>query len=217
MIYNFLDYCHVYLMALLRPGKIHAWMRHGIPPWEGSEDAPPLALAPSLGLSWAAAVVQGLFKLLLMNVLLELLANFRAEFGLLDGMVSQNASLIPYYLVLFSTTLDLVFFPVLTLVLTQLWNWVIRVFAHLMGFEGDIDEAADQITVVALSSNFFLILPIVGIFLQKLAWLVLMYSGLRRNLEASRSLAVVILIAPTVVTLMILASLLLVAFCLFAI
>ncbi len=75
--------------------------------------------------------------------------DFQEANGFNFGFIDTTSELVPYYLLVFSTALDLIFFPVLTLVVTQFWNMVLRFFGYLMGLEkeerGDI---ADDVTVV---------------------------------------------------------------------
>lgn len=207
-----LAYFHSYVFALLRPSKVHAWLKHGIAPWVALELPPRPELVPSIGVSWAMAIVQGLSKIALAGILLKLLIQFQIDSGWDFATVDSTGQLIPYYFLVVSTALDLVFFPIVALVVTQFWNFVIRGFAWMLGIEAEERQhIAEQVTVVALSSNFLLVLPIAGVVLQKLAWLYLMYRGLRENLGVGRALSLVILITPTVVMLMLLLSVVLVA------
>lgn len=204
-------YFHSYIFALLQPSKVHDWLKHGIAPWADLELPPRPGLAESIGVSWVMAIVQALGKIALASLILQYLIDFQIESGWAFNFIDTDAELVPYYFLVISTSLDLIFFPIVTLVVTQFWNFVVRTFGWLLGLEKEERElAADQITVVALSSNFFLVLPVLGVVLQKFAWLFLMYKGLRRNLGASRSLSVIVLVAPSMLMLM-LASLLVLA------
>lgn len=205
-------YIHSYLFALLQPGRVHDWLKYDIAPWNDGELPPRPALAESIGLSWVMAIIQGLGKIALASVILKFLIEFQLEQGWDFALVDSEAELLPYYFLVLSTALDLVFFPVLTLVVTQFWNVVISGFGRLLEIEKEERmRIADQVTVVALSSNFFLVLPILGVFLQKIAWFILMYKGLRKNLGASRSLSVIILFTPTIVMVMIVSLIVLAA------
>ena len=210
MMKSLIDYAHTYFLCLMRPGRMHDWLKHGIPLWEGEVLPPEPTLAQQLGLSWAFAVLQGISKLVLLNVILQALLSYQNENGFFFDLVDTQNGLIPYYVMLFSTSLDIIFFPVITLIITEFWVWVVGLFARWMHAEGESTEIAHQVTNVALSSNFFLAVPIIGVFLQKIAWLFLMYTGLRRNLGATRSLTIVILIAPTVLFLMAIALMVLI-------
>jgi hypothetical protein len=153
-------------------------------------------------MSWALAIIQGLSKLLLANLLVQAFLALQEDGGVFHLLVDEYGALLPYYLLVFSTALDLIFYPVLTMVTLEFWNFLIRLFGRFLGMGEERDVAARQITTQALSSNFFLIVPIMGPFLQKFAWLFLMYVGLRERLQASRSLTAVILVTPTVIMMM---------------
>jgi hypothetical protein len=90
----------------------------------------------------------------------------------------------------------------MTLVSTELWNFVLKLYANWLKVEGDRDELVRDVTSVALSSNFFLVVPIIGVIFQQISWMILLYIGCRHQLGASRSLAFLILMTPTVVMLM---------------
>lgn len=190
-------YVHSYLLCLLRPGLVHDWFKHGISPWSDVPDLPRPSLAEFIGMSWAMAVVQGFSKLLLANLIIHSFLALQNDGGLFLQMVDSGSGLLPYYLLLFSTSLDLIFFPIMALVTLEFWKWILRAFGLFMGLSEEQRKAsAEEVTLVALSSNFFLGVPVLGPFLQKLAWLFLMYVGLRRNLGASRGLSFVILLTP---------------------
>lgn len=204
MMKSILSYFHTFLICLIQPGKVHQWLKYDVAPWNDDILPPKPSLAPSISASWVMAIVQGLGKIALASIILKFLIQFQQESALPFALIEGDKELIPYYFLIISTSLDIIFFPVLMLVVTQLWNLIIRAFGWMLGIEkSERQGIADDITVVALSSNFFLVLPIAGIFLQKLAWLYLMYVGLRKNLGASRSLSIVILFTPTLILSMI--------------
>lgn len=196
------NYIYVYMLALLRPWRMHRWIQGADAPWE--PDLPIPSLAESLGVSWVMAVMQGLAKILLANLLIQGFMLWQSEGGIFMQLLQDDGALLPYYVLLFSTSLDLIFFPIITLVTVEFWNFVIRLFGRLLGMGEERHVIAQEITTVALSANFFLIVPILGMFLQKVAWFFLMYVGLRERLQASRSLSLVILAAPAVMLMMVL-------------
>ena len=81
---------------------------------------------------------------------------------------------------------------------------MIRLYAKLLNPKLPAEEIADEISVHALSSNLFNIIPFIGDFIQTLVYFFLLYAGLRSNLGASRSLAFVVLLTPTLVGFMLL-------------
>ncbi len=200
---NLGDIFETYLMTLVHPFRIHHQFRHHLPlPDQDGHLYEPLTLAESIGLSWVFAVVRGLFKIVILNFFLQSFLSFQSpEFGILQDFV-RTSGFSTYYFFLFSAALDIIFFPVGAIVMTEVWSWMIKLYAKWLNPELPADEIASQITVGALSSNLFNIVPFVGDIIQFFLYLFLLYAGLRANLGASRTLAVVILLTPTILFLM---------------
>jgi hypothetical protein len=191
-------------MTLVHPFRIHHQFRHKLPlPDQDGHLFEPLSLAESIGLSWIFAIVRGLFKIVILNFFLQSFLSFQSpEFAILQDLV-RTSGFSTYYFFLFSAALDIIFFPVGAIVVTEVWSWIIRLYAKWLNPELPADEIAQEITVGALSSNLFNIVPFVGDLIQFFLYVFLLYAGLRSNLGASRSLALVILLTPTVLLLMV--------------
>lgn len=200
-----------YLMTLVHPFRIHQQFRHQLPlPSHDGHLYRPLTLAESLGVSWIFAILRGLGKIILISYFLNFFVNMQSDsFPFLQDLV-RSSSVSTYYFLLFSAALDIIFFPVGAIIMTEFWSWVIRKYSAWLNPEVESRVIADQITTHALSSNLFTMIPILGDLIQPLLYYFLIYAGLRSNMEASRSLAFVILATPTVLVLM-LASLLFLA------
>jgi hypothetical protein len=197
------SYLHVYALCLVRPRAILDWLRHGVLPYvDGDHQLPRPEITGQLGISWMFAIVQGIVRVILANLIVQLFIHYHNEELFFFTLVDVADGLFPYYVLLFTTALDLVFFPILTLIVTEFWNFVLRHYAYWLDVPGDHDDISRQITTVALSSHFFLVLPVIGVVFQQIAWLYLLYVGCRHQLGATRSLALVILITPTVLLLM---------------
>jgi hypothetical protein len=210
---SFFELLETYLMVLVHPFKIHQQFRYQLA-ISGHENHlyPPLKLSEALGISWIFTAIRGIGKLLLINYFLELFISMQSEkFPILqDILVSSGLS--TYYFLLFSASLDIIFFPVTALILSEVWSWFIRLYSRWLNPQLPHHEIADQITTHALSSNLFIIIPFLGDVIQTVLYYFLLYAGLRANLGASRSLAWVILLTPTILTLMVLVSFLLIFF-----
>lgn len=192
-----LQMIETYLMVLVHPFRIHQQFRHQLPlPDQGVYE--PLTLAESLGISWIFAILRGLFRIIILNFFLASFLEMQSEnFPILqDMLMSSGAS--TYYFFLFSAALDIIFFPIATIVLTEVWTWVIKKYAQMLNPDLPHADIADQITTHALSSHLFSIIPFIGDLIQSVLYYFLLYAGLRSNLGASRSLAWVILLTPTV-------------------
>lgn len=197
------DLVETYLMVIVHPFKIHHQFRFRLPLPGFSEFFEPLTLAEALGISWVFAIIRGIFKIVILNFFLQSFLILQSEkFPILQDLF-QNSGAGAYYFFLFSAALDIIFFPIGAIILTEIWAWVIRKYAQWLNPELPKEEIADQITVHALSSNVLSIIPFIGDFIQTILYYFLLYAGLRSNLGASRSLAWVILLTPTVLGLMI--------------
>jgi hypothetical protein len=194
-----------YFMVLVHPFRIHHDFRHNLalPEQEGNHLGP-LTLAESLGISWVFAILRGLCKIVIINFFLQSFLSMQSEnFPFLQTLI-ESSGFSTYYFLLFSSALDIIFFPIGALVMTEVWSWVIRHYSRLLNPDLPSDEIADQITTHALSSNLFYIIPFIGDVIQPLLYYFLLYAGLRANLGTSRSLAWVILLTPTIFGLMLL-------------
>lgn len=197
------DLIETYLMVLVHPFRIHQQFRHALPlPNHDGHLYEPLTLAESLGISWVFALIKGLSKLIIMTFFLQSFVNMQSEnFPFLQELFKSSGTS-SYYFLLFSAALDIIFFPISTIVMTEVWAWVIKKYAQWLNSELPAGEIADQITTHALSSNLFAIIPFIGDIIQTLLYYFLLYAGLRSNLGASKSLAWVILITPTILFIM---------------
>jgi hypothetical protein len=197
-----------YLMVLVHPFRIHQQFRYQLPlPNHEGHLYEPLSLAESLGISWIFAILKGLSKLIFMTFFLHSFMTLQSEkFPFLQDLFKSSGSS-TYYFLLFSAALDIIFFPISTIVLTEVWSWVIKKYAHWLNHELPAEDIADQITTHALSSNLFSIIPFVGDLIQSFLYYFLLYAGIRSNLGASRSLTCVILLTPTILFLMVLSLL----------
>lgn len=188
-----------YLMVLVHPFRIHQQFRFRLPlPQTEGHQFEPLTLAEALGISWIFSVLRGLFKIIIMNFFLQSFIQMQSEnFPFLEDLFASSG-VSTYYFLLFSAALDIIFFPVGAIILTEFWAWVIRKYAGWLNPDLPKEDIADQITTHALSSNVFMIIPFIGDFIQTIVYYFLLFAGLRSNLGASRSLAWVILLTPTV-------------------
>ena len=188
------DYFQTYFYYLIHPFKTHdAFMGKST----GLSYTPmKLSVYESLGASWMFVVVNGIIRIFLVNfVLYAFLKVSGTELGLLSSLTNEDGMLGFYFLIL-STILDVIFYPLFTLFLIQFWEFVIRLFARFLGEQENIDDKARSIMTVALSSHIFSVVPILGSMAQKFAAVVLMYAGLRKQLNASAALSVCIMMFP---------------------
>lgn len=201
-----------YLMVLVHPFRIHQQFRNSLPiPHHEGKLYEPLTLAEAISISWVFAVIRGLFKILLINFFVQSFLSMQSEsFPILQDMLKSSGAS-TYYFLLFSAAVDIIFFPIAAIVMTEVWTFFIKKYARFLNPDLPHEEIADQITTHALASNLFTIIPFMGEMIQSALYYFLLYAGLRSNLGASRSLAWVILLTPTVIFLMV------ISLCLFGI
>lgn len=192
-----------YLMVLVHPFRIHQQFRFRLPlPHSEGHLFQPLTLAESLGISWVFAVLRGLFKIIIMNFFLQSFIQMQSKnFPFLEELFS-GSGVSTYYFLMFSAALDIIFFPIGAIIMTEFWSWVIRKYSGWLNPELPREDIADQITTHALSSNVFMIIPFIGDLIQSAVYYFLLYAGIRSNLGASRSLTWVILLTPTLLLFM---------------
>lgn len=197
------DLIETYLIVLVHPFRIHQQFRYSLSLFgHGGRIYTPLSLSEALGISWVFAVIRGLTKIIFLNFFLQAFLNFQSEdFPFLQNLILGSGAS-TYYFLLFSAALDIIFFPIGALIMTEVWGWIIRTYSNWLNPELPKEEISDQITTHALSSNLFTIVPFVGELIQGFVYYFLLYAGLRSNLGASRSLAWVIILTPTLVLFM---------------
>jgi len=186
-----------YITYLVHPFKSHQALIDGYSN-EMSYVPRKLSIYEALSASWAFVVINGILRILLLNfILLAFVKVSDSTGGLLSQLTSQNEFSGFYFLVL-STILDVIFYPLLTLILIQFWEITIKIYGRLLHQEDSeqIDEKAKTIMSVTLSSHILLIVPIIGGMAQSLASMILLYAGLRKQLKASPVLCACIMITP---------------------
>lgn len=213
---SFKEMIETYFMVLVHPFRIHQQFRYQLAlPGHQGEIYGPLSLAESLGISWIFAVIRGLARIIVLNFFLQSFLSLQSEeFPFLQEFI-QSSGFSSYYFLL-SAALDIIFFPISTIVLTEVWAWIIRKYAQWLNPDLPHDEIADQVTTHALSSHVFSIIPFLGDFIQTIIYYFLLYAGLRTNLGASKSLAWVILLTPTLILAMAVSLFVFIAFYLVA-
>lgn len=155
-----------------------------------------LGIYESLGASWVFVVISGIFRIALLNLVLFTFINFLASDESSFSLISNEDGSLGFYFLLFQTILDVIFYPLVMLFLIQFWEFTIKLFGKALGSDENLDEKVKNIMSVALSSSILSIIPIFGGMAQKLASLILMYAGLRKQLNASVALSFCIMMMP---------------------
>jgi hypothetical protein len=191
---SLIEFFQTYIHYLIHPFKSHdALMGYTT---DLSFTPKKISVYEALGASWVFIVVNGIVRIFLINfVLLAFLKLMQNEMGILTQVVDSDG-LLGFYFLILSTILDVIFYPLFMLFLIQFWEFVIKIFARLLGHQENIEDKARSIMTVALSSHVFSIVPVFGNMAQKISAVILMYAGLRKQLNASPMLACCILAVP---------------------
>jgi hypothetical protein len=157
-----------------------------------------LGIYESLGASWIFVVLSGIFRIALLNLVLFMFIHLFSTSDSSFNLISSEDGYLGFYFLLFQTILDVIFYPLAMLFLIQFWEFTIKLFGKAIGSDEDLDEKVKNIMSVALSSSILSIIPIFGGMAQKFASLILMYAGLRKQLNISVSLSLCIMMMPIV-------------------
>jgi hypothetical protein len=195
-----IDYFQSYIHYLIHPFKTHeAFMGKQT---DLSFTPKKMSLYESLGASWVFIVFNGIVRILLVNFVLFAFLKISDSGAGIFSTLSNEDGFLGFYFLILSTILDVIFYPLFTLFIVQFWEFVIKIFGKALGEQENLDEKARDIMTVALSSHIFVIVPVLGSMAQKFAALILMYAGLRKQLNASAGLSVCIMLVPVLMMLM---------------
>ena len=193
------DVIYSYIHYLIHPFKTHDYF---LAP-DDYQGFKPLKLSvyESLSASWVFIVINGLFRIITLNfILVAFYELFLEDSALFSEMI--NIQEYPgFYFLILSTILDVIFYPLFGFFIIQFWEVIIKIFGRLLEVKGDLTEKAHAILSVKMSSQILKIIPIFGGPSQSLASMILMYAGLRKQLNASPVLCLCIIFSPFVLLL----------------
>ncbi len=190
------DIFTTYVHYLIHPFKTHEYFLN--PERASDDEFKPVRLTSyeSLATSWLFVVVNGIFKIIILNFSILFMLNL-FEDNLSLGTDFINISEFPgFYFLILSSFLDIIFYPLFGIFIIQFWEVVIKFFGGLLDSTGDLSQKSHDIMSVYFSSSILNIIPFVGASIQGLASMVLMYAGLRKQLNASPVLSVCIILTP---------------------
>ncbi len=106
---------------------------------------------------------------------------------------------------IFSLMLKVVFFPLFFWVYGRFWINILKVFINIFEkfeSEEEIESRCEEIVANSLTAHTFLVIPIIGEFLQKFTFLIYLYAGLRRNLGLNLFQSILVLLCPLLIILL---------------
>lgn len=179
-----------YVYYLIHPYKTHESFE------KGDDEVMKLSVYESLGASWLFVVVNGIFRIFLLNLVLVGLFDLLSESEVVSlGLVDLD-DIPAYSFLVLSAVLDVVFYPLFGLFLIQFWEVIIKFFAKLLKVKGDLTSISQDILSVSFSSKILNVVPVFGGTLSSFANFILMYAGLRSRLHSSPTLSVLIIFSP---------------------
>lgn len=187
------NWFQTYIYYLIHPFKTHDGFNQKADP---GFELQKMGLYESLGTSWVFVVINGLFRITLINFVLYTFINIMGDNLNYFSIVTNEDRYLGYYFIILSTILDVIFYPLITMFILQFWEFILRTFALILNIEGDVDDKIKSILSVSLSSHILFIIPIFGGMAQKLASFILMYAGLRKQFKTTPSMSICIMAVP---------------------
>jgi hypothetical protein len=189
-----IDIIFTYIHYLVHPFQTHeSFLNEEL---TGVSEVQRLSVYESLGTSWIFVVINGIFRICILNFVLVFIFGLLNDSELPLGDFMDLSEIPTYSFLVLSAVLDVIFYPLFGIFMIQYWEVVIKFFAKLLKTPGDITQKSQDIMAVAFSAQILKVVPIVGSGFSSLANLVLMYAGLRTQIKASPVLSVVIILAP---------------------
>lgn len=194
---------HSYFHYLIHPFKTHESFMYP----DLGDGYKPMRLNPyeSLTASWFFVIINAIFRMITLNFMIVFLLDLLNDSSVDYARFINLTEFPSLYFIVLSSILDIIFFPLFGFFVIQFWEATIKIYGNLLGVSGDLAEKASDIIAVSYSSHLFKIVPVFGSPLQSLSGMILMYAGLRKQLNASPVLSVCIILTPVLI-LMLLAS-----------
>lgn len=190
-----IDTFSTFIYYLIHPFKTHEAFK------QNDESVTKLTVYESLGTSWFFVVVNGIFRIVILNFILIGIIDFISSSDFSLAEIIDTDQIPAYSFIVLSAVLDVVFYPLFGLFLIQFWEVVFKFFARLLNVDGDLTDITQDILTVSFSSQILSLIPIFGGGLSRMANLILLYAGLRVRLESSPVLSVLILMTPLLILL----------------
>lgn len=175
-----------------------------------------LPVSDALCLSWLMACFYSFYEIFWIFLGLKFI-NFHESsliHNFLGDIFAVNALILTKGFIIFWIFIKLIFFPILTWLYVRFWSMVIRFFSQLF-LTTDSDEHSEyysndfsrllksyrersiqQVSSQLLSSNVFLIIPIIGKFFAHLVGIFYLYLGVRFNLGFTRAQSLIVILSP---------------------
>jgi len=191
---NPLEIFRSYIHYLIHPFSTHESFLN--PDRFEGESLVKLTAYESLITSWVFVIVNGVFRVITLNFLIVFLLDLASDSEINYAGIINLEEFPAFYLIVISSIVDIIFYPIYGMVIIKFWDFIFKMYGNLMEVSGDISQKSHDILCVYFSSSILKIVPIFGAPIQSLASMVLMYAGIRKQLNASPALSVCIILTP---------------------
>ncbi len=186
-----------YFASIVYPFRVHDYFRFKIPLPEPDWAYPrELNIFEAICVSWVFELVKAIIQVLLINITLIGVTSYHQEASSYIGSFPMFAAFSSHSFFLLAIGIRVVLFPIISLISYEFWSIVLRFVGHMMETPGQLHQIAERIIVSSQSSHLFSVVPIVGDFAQKIASMFLMFAGIRKHLQTSTLLSIIILFIP---------------------
>ncbi|MBP5297043.1 MAG: hypothetical protein J6Y94_06900 [Bacteriovoracaceae bacterium] len=197
---------HDFWFAFLHPVKLHQflrWQRQHLPtedtapvlPFKEEElNTAPAPIGPSfstgetIALVWPLVIIKSFYTLLAIAVGFASMSRFQA---VMANPFPGDWKFTQYTIVslaLFGAVLA----PLVLLIYLKIWQWVLKIFGRLFERSPETSLSAPEVVNYSMASYWFLLIPILGPMLQRLAQVFYLFVGLRQNIGLSRMQSMVV-------------------------
>ncbi len=159
-----------------------------------------LHLAESVACAWPFAIMHAIYSILSIRLGIAFVNQMQHLYDdtFLSGFISFEIFEFKRWIIL-SVILGTVFFPLSAWVFVKFWKMItlfsLELFTVNIPDKGRT-ERVERMVASTLTSNLFLIIPIVGTLLKRISFFFIFFAGLRNNLGLSKVQSFVILMAP---------------------
>lgn len=154
-----------------------------------------LSFMEAMTISWAMRMVYAFYAILSINlgVAASNAMNDSESFG---NLFFKNFPMKTQQMILLTTLMAAVFYPLTMWIYTKFWGVIIKFFANLFNIKGNVDEMSEEVVNHSLVSNFFFLIPVFGEVAKHFSSLIYIFAGLRKNLGMTALQASVVIFSP---------------------
>ena len=153
----------------------------------------------AISMSWFFIIIDVFFVLLSLELSLWAAQHIRGSFPEIP-LINFNFSQAKDQFWLFMGITSVLSFPFFAIFDVVFWRIILRFCIEIFGSKEDLDEGIDQVISSSYSSHILLIVPVFGSVFKTIYRMVLIYAGLRNNLQLSKKQSFFILAMPFVLT-----------------